>query len=129
MSHTINVAFTLKAVEGAQTRNVTHASGALASSDVIRSWFTLATNSTTVVGDIGKMGTIAPAVDNTGAKLIAIKASSKINIRMNTSTSTGQHGVAAGGFFYVHSTNGTGLRVNNPSTTNTSTIELAVYDL
>jgi len=83
-----------------------------------------------VIGDIGKMGTISPSVDNVGKKVVYVECTNvKVLVKFNTTSDVGAYLVAAGGFILAVTTNLTGLRVKNPSTTFTSTIEVAVWDL
>jgi len=89
--------------------------------------FTMATNSSTTVSDLGSLGTTGTT--NAGKKIIGVRVSSTqhVVIRFNTSSTTGQFPVAS--FFLAESTSVTGLRVANPSTTNTATVEVRVWDV
>lgn len=89
----------------------------------------IGTNTNTEVGDLGAFG--VATTTNTGEKLIAIEGSATyvVNVRLNTTSATGQTPIAAGGFWMADCTSITGLHLNNPSTTNAATVRVAVFDL
>ncbi|MFQ5471323.1 MAG: hypothetical protein ACE5FA_00365 [Dehalococcoidia bacterium] len=88
----------------------------------------LQTNATTEVGSLGGFGT---GSTNTGAKFIGVEGSATyaVNVRLSTTSATGQTPIAAGGYFFAKTTSVTGLHLNNPSTTNTATVRVRVFDL
>lgn len=90
---------------------------------------TIATNSTTEVGNLGAMGVTSGT--NTGEKAIFVvnDATVLVNIRLNTTSSTGQHPIAAGHAYFAFTTSITGLHINNPSTTSTAAVKAYVWDL
>lgn len=116
--------------EAGDSRKLTYTASSVIVNDSHFAKFRLATNTTTVIGDIGKMGTISPSVDNVGKKVVYVECTNvKVLVKFNTTSDVGAYLVAAGGFILAVTTNLTGLRVKNPSTTFTSTIEVAVWDL
>ena len=116
--------------EAGDSRKLTATASSLTLNDAHLAKFKLATNTTTVIGDIGKMGTVDSAVDNTGRKAVYAECTtSPVLVKFNTSADAGALKVAANGFALAITTNLTGLRVKNPSTTDTTTVEIAVWDL